>query len=499
MLESLFTYIHLIFLAIGCLIGGFLSFSYFILVNRSVKQRQNLQRELDERDIQMQYERDMAEMARRHESVVNQQSAQLVRLETQLSETHKSLAASHTKLEMLNKLEARCVQLQTRYDEQQKLMQSERVLLDEAKKTLFKEFELSANKIFEDKHQTFQQSSKTNIELVLNPFKQQLEAFNKKVDDVYHHESSQRNQLVGQIIELQKQTQQISQEANNLASALKRDSKAQGDWGEIILERILEQSGLVKGREYDVQNSGKHDDGRFLRPDVIVHLPDNKDIIVDSKVSLKAYETYRHAETDEQRKQSMDRHVESIKKHIKSLSEKKYEQIENLRTLDFVFIFIPIESAYLSAMEYQPSLFNDAYDKNIVLVSPSSLMVALRTVETIWRYDRQNNHAEKIAASAGKLYDQFSLVMEALESLDGHLVKANEAYATVFKRFTTGKGNLLSRVDTLKKLGAKTSKKLPMRTAAELHEHSRYDVSDGENFDIESSEEKEEENIENSF
>jgi len=457
MYELISTNTNLFFAGAGVLLGGLLTFlcMFFVYTSKMLTCRSE-------------HERSLTDMSHNHEYELNQLSMQLVRLETQLTESNKVRMSDQEKVKKLHELERRYIQLQTRYDEQKKQVTSERALLDETKKTLFKEFELSANKIFDDKHHTFQQSSKTNIELVLNPFKQQLDAFHKKVDDVYHQESTQRNQLVGQIVELQKQTQHISQEANNLAEALKGDSKAQGDWGEMILERILEQSGLTKGREYDVQNTGRGDDGRVLRPDVIVHLPDSKDIIIDSKVSLKNYEKYYSSENSELQKQFMFRHVESIRKHIKDLSAKKYEQMKGLRTLDFVFIFIPIESAYLSAMSFQPSLFNEAYEKNIVLVSPSSLMVALRTVETIWRYEKQNSNAELIAATAGKLYDQFALVMESLENLEGSLSKANDAYAHVFKRFTSGRGSLLSRVDSLQKLGAKTSKKLPQIVEAEL-------------------------------
>lgn len=466
MYELISTNTNLFFAGAGVIFGGLLAFLclFFASASKILKCR-------------AEHERLSADMSQEHEYELNQLAMQLVRFETQLAELNKIRASDQEKLKKLSELERRYIQLQTRYDEQKKQITSERALLDETKKALFKEFELSANKIFDDKHHTFQQSSKTNIELVLTPFKQQLENFHKKVDDVYHQESSQRNQLVGQIVELQKHTQHISQEANNLADALKGDSKTQGDWGEMILERILEQSGLTKGREYDVQNTGRGDGGRLLRPDIIVHLPENKDIIIDSKVSLKDYEKYYSSENHELRKQFMLRHVESIRKHIKDLSGKKYEQIKGLHTLDFVFIFIPIESAYLSAMSFQPSLFNEAYEKNIVLVSPSSLMVALRTVETIWRYEKQNSNAELIAATAGKLYDQFALVMESLENLEGSLSKANDAYTHVFKRFTSGRGSLLSRVDSLKTLGVKTSKKLPQAVDAELSFNKQDDKS----------------------
>ncbi|MFL0809453.1 MAG: DNA recombination protein RmuC [Agarilytica sp.] len=393
---------------------------------------------------------------------------ELTRLETLVEEKTNQQQQQELQLESLNKTKEEHLQLQARFEEKEKQLQSKEALLEESKRSLLKEFELAAGKLFDSKQQSFSQQSIQGLETVLNPFKQQLQNFNKQVEEVYHKENTQRNQLIGQIGELQKQTQKISADANNLASALKGDNKVQGQWGEIVLERLLEQSGLEKGREYDTQLGFKSDTGQQYRPDVVIHLPEEKDIVVDSKASLVEYERYASAQDESDRAQALKGHIDSIKTHIKGLSLKKYEQLEGIKTLDFVFMFVPIEAAYVIAVQSEPGLFKEAYDKNIMIVSPSSLMVALRTVETMWRYEKQNKNAEKIATSAGRLYDQFVLVMTALEEVGSYINKAGESYDTVFNRLSSGRGNILKRIDDIKKLGAKASKQLPKETQKRL-------------------------------
>lgn len=355
------------------------------------------------------------------------------------------------------------LQKESRMQEQLALLASEKEMIELAKKEIVKEFELSASKLFEQKQAQFTQSSKQNIESVLTPFKSQLADFNKRVEDIYHKENTERGQLLGQILELQKQTQKVSGEANNLASALKGDNRLQGAWGEIILERLLEQSGLVKGREYEIQESFKNTEGKRFRPDVIVHLPENKDIVIDSKVSLLDFEKSCNAESTEEQTAALKNHIDSIRSHVKGISKKQYENLEGIRTLDFIFVFVPVEAAYVSAMQASPTLFKEAHDRNVVIVSPSSLMVALKTVETIWRYEKQNANAEEIASSAGKLYDQFVLFAESLEDVGRFVEKAADAYGVSVKRLSTGRGNLLKRVDDLKQLGAKSNRKMPAK------------------------------------
>lgn len=359
-----------------------------------------------------------------------------------------------------NYLQVLNAELKARLDEQEKQYHSELKLLREGKEIMTKEFENTANRIFEAKQQKFSDSSKTQLDGILSPFKQQIKDFNKRVEDIYHKESSERNQLVGQITELHKQTQQISADAVNLANALKGDNKAQGNWGEIVLERLLEQSGLQKGREYETQVTLHNTDGKARKPDVLIRLPDNKDIVVDSKLSLVSYERFCSANNDQDKDRELKSHIESLRNHIKGLNLKEYENLEGIRTLDFVFIFIPIEAAFLLAMQHSPNLFKEAHNKNIVLVSPSSLMVALRTVETIWRHEKQNENAEEIARRAGKLYDKFVAMADAFKKVGEHMDRAKDEYSLAYGRLKSGKGNLVGQVENIRKLGAKTSKSL---------------------------------------
>lgn len=331
-------------------------------------------------------------------------------------------------------------------------------LLQSARNDLTKEFENLANRIFENKQQQFTQHSQHLLDSTLGPLKNQLQDFRKKIEDAYDKENSERNRLAGQIIELQKQAQKIGEDAVNLAQALKSNHKFQGNWGEMILERLLEDCGLQKGREYDTQINFTAADGTRLIPDVIIHLPDNKDIVIDAKCSLVDYEKYFVTDDDAEKKQHLQNHINAIRAHIKNLSIKDYEKIEGIKALDFVFIFIPIEAAFMLALQQDPGLYKEAYDRRIILVSPTTLLATLRTVDNIWRYEKQNKHAERIAKEAGALHDQFVLLLESMDAIGYSLDKAQESYIKVRERLQTGRGNLIKRVDAIRRLGAKTKR-----------------------------------------
>ncbi len=331
-------------------------------------------------------------------------------------------------------------------------------LLQSARNDLTKEFENLANRIFENKQQQFTQHSQHLLDSTLDPLKNQLQDFRKKIEDAYDKENSERNRLAGQIIELQKQAQKIGEDAVNLAQALKSNHKFQGNWGEMILERLLEDCGLQKGREYDTQINFTAVDGTRLIPDVIIHLPDNKDIVIDAKCSLVDYEKYFVTDDDAEKKQHLQNHINAIRAHIKNLSIKDYEKIEGIKALDFVFIFIPIEAAFMLALQQDPGLYKEAYDRRIILVSPTTLLATLRTVDNIWRYEKQNKHAERIAKEAGALHDQFVLLLESMDAIGYSLDKAQESYIKVRERLQTGRGNLIKRVDAIRRLGAKTKR-----------------------------------------
>ncbi|WP_062067765.1 DNA recombination protein RmuC [Cellvibrio sp. OA-2007] len=349
-------------------------------------------------------------------------------------------------------------ELKTRLEQERKHFAEQLALLQNAKVELAKEFENIANKIFEHKQQQFSANSKTLLDSTLDPLKLQLTEFRKKVEDVYEKENADRNRLSGQVIELQKQAQKIGEDAVNLAQALKGNSKTQGNWGEVVLERLLEESGLQKGREYDTQVNFTGSDGSRLMPDVIIHLPENKDIVIDAKCSLLDYEKFCNSDDEAERKQHLNAHVNSLRSHIKGLSIKDYEKLDGIKALDFVFIFIPIEAAFMFALQHEPGLYREAYDRHIILVSPTTLLATLRTVENIWRYEKQNKNAERIAKEAGALHDQFVLLLESLDAIGSSLNKTQEAYSKARDRLQSGRGNLVKRVDDIRRLGAKTKK-----------------------------------------
>jgi DNA recombination protein RmuC len=346
-------------------------------------------------------------------------------------------------------------------------------LLSEARLQMGHEFENLANRIFETKQQQFDQQNQKTLNYSLNPLRLQIDDFKKQVADVYQKESAERNQLMGKVGELQSQTLKIGREAVNLANALKGDNKAQGNWGEMILERILQDSGLRKGVEYQSQvslyeQSNEGIGGRRRAPDIIIYLPNNKQLIIDAKVSLVHYEQYVNAGTEGERTLALKAHIQSVRAHVKNLSKKNYESLEGINSLDFVFIFMPVEASFMLTLQSEPQLFQEAYDQQVVLVSPTTLMTTLQTVSSIWRYQKQNQNAEKIAAEAGGLYDQFVLFLESITQIGHQLDKTTEAYQLAKKRLYEGKGNLFKRAENLRALGAKT--KRSMEQSIDNHE-----------------------------
>ena len=353
--------------------------------------------------------------------------------------------------------------LDQKITDQKTYFESQLKTLDDAKTSLGKEFENLANRIFDDKQTKFSQQSKEQLENSLSPLRRDIGEFRQQVSNAYEKENADRNKLAGQISELQKQTLQISADAVSLANALRGDNKHQGNWGEFVLEKLLEDAGLTKGREYEAQVALKDDEGQRRNPDIIVHLPEGRDIIIDAKVSLSDYERYFHAEDDVTRQHCLTQHLNSLRNHIKGLSIKDYESLEGVNSLDFVLIFVPVESAFMLALDSDPDMMRDAYDKGIILVSPSTLMATLRTIKNLWRYADQNRNAQVIADKAGALYDQFVLYIDAMDDIGKHLDRSKDAWVSAHKRLSTGRGNLVRRSEELKKLGAKTKKSLPER------------------------------------
>tara|TARA_R110001583_G_scaffold194685_1_gene366258 strand:- start:4317 stop:5777 length:1461 start_codon:yes stop_codon:yes gene_type:complete len=393
----------------------------------------------------------------------------------QQAETLLANKASLSQHEQINsELKTELARQQSAYQHLQTATAEQIALLSDAKKQLTDQFEQLANRIFDEKSQRFQSHSREALELQLKPFRDQLTEFRGRVDHIYSDENRERGELKEQLKNLQEMNRNISKEAQNLTRALKGDNKAQGNWGEVILERVLEESGLRKGHEYLTQQSFTDASGKRRQPDVIVRLPDDKDIVIDAKVSLIAYERYCSSEDEGERQAFLREHAQSVKAHINGLSTKGYEHIEELRTLDFVFIFIPVEAAFMAAFEHDPELFRNAYEKNIIVVGPTTLLATLRTVQSIWRYERQNQNAEKIAKEAGALHDQFALVVQSLEDVGKHLDRGRDAFDKTMNRMTMGRGNLVGRVSRLEALGAKVKKTLPVT----LTDRADVDVED---------------------
>jgi len=336
-------------------------------------------------------------------------------------------------------------------------MQNNKEELNKIQEKFTKEFENLANKILEEKSTKFTEQNKLNITSILNPLKEKIEGFEKKVSESQKESVGMHSALKEQLNNLKDLNLQMSKEAINLTKALKGDSKAQGDWGETQLEILLEKANLAKDIHFTTQGGYRDEDGRLKKPDFIINLPDKRHLIVDSKVSLTNYEAYFNAEDEEQKNFHLKRHIESIRKHIKELSEKKYETLYEINTPDYVLMFVPIEPAYLLALNNNNQLYLEALDKNVVLVSTSTLLATLSTVSSMWRQENQKNNVLEIANQAGRLYDQFVNLTDDLIKVGTQLKTVQGSYDTSMKKLT-GKGNLVKKVEKIRELGAKTSK-----------------------------------------
>jgi DNA recombination protein RmuC len=324
-----------------------------------------------------------------------------------------------------------------------------------------KEFENLANRIFDEKTTKFSQQSEKNLQNILKPLGDKIIEFQSKVEETNKESIDRFASLRQQLSMLKDMNQQITQEAKNLTEALRGQNKTQGNWGEFILESILEKSGLVKGREYVVQESLTSESGKRFQPDVIIKLPENKSIVIDSKVSLVAYEKFISSEDEHQKHLALREHTNSIRSHIKNLSGKNYQNLYQLESLDFVLMFMPIEPAFALAVQNDQSIFNDAFEMNIVIVSPSTLLATLRTIESIWRQEKQNKNAMEIAKQSGDMLDKFTAFVEDLLTVGKGLISVKDNYDKAMNKLTDGRGNLISRAEKIKELGAKTSKSLP--------------------------------------
>jgi DNA recombination protein RmuC len=358
-------------------------------------------------------------------------------------------------------LGSRVAELNTMLESERSQAVEKLQLLNNAREEMSNQFKALAGEILEDKTRRFTEQNKTNLDQLLEPLKVKITEFQGKVQEVYVQEGKDRSALAEQVKQLVALNNQLSKDAHNLTSALKGQAKAQGNWGELILERVLEASGLRKGHEYDVQESHTRADGSRAQPDVVVHLPEGRHLIVDAKVSLTAYEEHANAETDHQRDAAMKRHLDSMRTHIKELSEKNYQQLYGLQSLDFVLMFIPVEPAFMLAISHDSDLWQDAWKKNVLLVSPSTLLFVVRTVAHLWRQEQQNHNAQEIASRGAELYDKLVGFVEDLDTLGSRLQQAQKAYDGAYNKFTGGRGNVIRQAEMLKELGVKPTKQLP--------------------------------------
>ncbi len=333
--------------------------------------------------------------------------------------------------------------------------------LENAEEQLSNRFKTLASEILEEKSKKFTDQNKTNLNQLLEPLKIKITEFQGQVNEVYIQEGKDRSALSEQVKQLMALNNQLSEDAHNLTLALKGQAKVQGNWGELILERILEASGLRKGHEYEVQESHSREDGSRVQPDVVIHLPENRHLIIDAKVSLTAYEVYAKTENDSESDAATKRHLESIRSHIKGLSEKNYQQLYGVKSLDFVLMFIPIEPAFMLAIAHDENLWLDSWNRNILLVSPSTLLFVVRTVAHLWRQEQQNHNAQEIARRGAELYDKLAGFVEDLDMLGKRLRQAQETYDGAYNKFTSGKGNVIRQAEMLKQLGVEPDKKLP--------------------------------------
>ncbi len=342
-------------------------------------------------------------------------------------------------------------------------------LLEEAREELRLQFRSLAQQIFEEKSESFSNLNQERLSAILHPLREQIDSFKKRIDDIHLDETRERVSLKTEIHHLRELNQHINKEAINLTRALKGDRKLQGNWGELVLERILEQSGLRKGHEYDTQGGFRNREDRLLKPDVILHLPDEKEIIIDSKVSLSAWERHVSCEQEGEKTVFLQEHIRAIRAHIDSLSKKDYTDLKGIRSLDFVLMFMPIEAAYAAAFQEDETLFSDAFAKKIIVVTPTTLLATMRTIENIWRYEHQSRNAKEIAERAGAMYNKLRSFVEDMEKIGKQLASCTMTYDTAMNKLCRGKGNLIFQANKFTDLGVKVKKTLP-RSVTELSE-----------------------------
>ena len=435
--------IHMEYILIAIIVLLIFSNGYFLWKNAKSISSDSLQRISNEKQL---LEIELGKSSQHVEFLTNE----LLSVKNQLEKSQ------HERLSIERTLEGTNAYLQA----QQEKFEEQKVEITRIKSQFNTEFQVLANKILEEKTEKFTLLNNQYLGNILDPLRDKIKGFEEKIEKTYNQEAAERNVLKGVVEQLMQQSLQIKNEASNLTRALKGDSKKQGNWGEVILERVLERSGLTKDQEYRLQASLQDEDGRRFQPDAIIDLPDEKQLVVDSKVSLVSYERYVNSTTEEERQIFLKQHIQSVENHVKELSVKNYQNLYGIHSPDFVLLFMPIESALSVAVMHKPDLFSDAWDRKVVIVSPSTLLATLRTIAAIWKQERQNRNVLEIAREAGALYDKFVGFLTDMQQIQSHLDKASEKHTEAMRKLSTGSGNVVRRIENLKTLGAKANKQI---------------------------------------
>ena len=439
----------IIALALGLLLGWLLSQNIW---NKNRAEIELLLKESERKLLILQTEK---------ETITKSNLDLINRLEIEKHELKGLLGNEQLKSEGLN---SRISKAETEYRNLLERLNTQKAEYEDLQKKFTTEFENIANKILKQNSQEFTAVNQKNISDILNPLKEKISTFEQKVQDTHEKGVRDSVSLREEVKKLYELNNKISEEANNLTKALKGDSKKQGNWGEVVLERILERSGLIKGEEYETQFTARNENGEMIRPDVVIKLPDNKHIIIDSKVSLVAYEQYANSDATEDKDKFSKLHIESIKNHVKGLSEKSYAHSESFNSPDFVLMFLPIESSFSIAIQQDIELFNFAWERRVVIVCPSTLLATLKTIESIWKREKQTQNANEIAKEAGSMYDKFANLIDDFKKMGNQLDTVQKTYSEASNKLYVGNGNLISKIKLLEKLGAKNKKNINVNT-----------------------------------
>ena len=394
------------------------------------------------------------------------------------NETEQLTRELRNQLEINSSQEAELREVTIRLEETRMAAEEKQRLLVNSEQRLNAQFENLANRIFENSGRRVDEQNKQSLNSLISPLREQLEGFRRQVQDGFGQEARERHTLSHEIRNLQQLNAQMAQEAINLTKALKGDNKTQGNWGEVVLSRVLEASGLREGHEYETQVTIQLEQNGRMQPDVIVRLPQGKDVVIDAKMTLVAYERYFNGDDEAQREAAISEHIAAIRGHLRQLSRKDYQQLPGLRSLDYVLMFIPVEPAFLLAIDRQPELINEALNLNIMLVSPTTLLVALRTINNLWRYEHQSRHAQRIADRAAKLYDKMRLFVDDMSSMGQSLDKAQDSYRQAMKKLSEGRGNMIAQTESFRQLGIEVKRPINPRLVEQAMPESAENIAE---------------------